>query len=276
MKNTIKILLILIIIMGLFSFLKKEKKSGTNPEKLILGMVLLKENNSMEIDKVISELKDKWKLKVGNAETDNETSIIEINGYRIAIANMPVPIPGDEVKTTAEFNYFWKNGDIEATSHKGHIILTIINGGKDPIVENMLFTKIATTIMNNSNSLGIYIGGRTLALKKDFYIENAEMMSDQDLPIYNWIYFGMRKENGKNSIYSYGLADFGKLEMEIVNSKHPMDELQELMFNLTHYVVASNVILKDGETIGMSETQKLKLSTTKGKYLDGKTLKIEY
>lgn len=276
MKNSIKIILILIVTMGLFSFLKREKKTETNSEKLILGMVLLKENNSMEIDKVISELKDKWKLNVENTETDNETSIIEINGYRIAIANMSVPIPGDEVKTTAEFNYFWKNGDIEATSHKGHIILTIMNGGKDQIAENVLFTKIATTIMNNSNSLGIYIGGRTLTLEKDFYTENAEMMTDQDLPIYNWIYFGMRKENGKNSIYSYGLADFGKLEMEIVNSKHPMDELQELMFNLTHYVIASNVTLNHGETIGMSETQKLKLSITKGKYLDGKTLKIDY
>ncbi|PCI03838.1 MAG: hypothetical protein COB81_03075 [Flavobacteriaceae bacterium] len=262
--------------MGLFSFLKKEKKAEINSEKLILGMILLKENNSMEIDKVISELKEKWKFKVENAETDNETSIIEINDYRIAIVNMPVPIPGDEVKTTAKFNYFWENGDIEATSHKGHIILTIINGGKDPVTENVLFTKLATSIMNNSNALGIYIGGRTLALEKDFYTENAEMMTDQDLPIYNWIYFGMNKENGGNSIYSYGLADFGKLEMEIVNSKHPMDELQELMFNLTHYIVASNVILKDGETIGMSETQKLKLSITKGKYLEGKTLKIEY
>lgn len=239
-------------------------------------MVLLKEPNSMKIEKVISELKDKWKLKVKNEETDNETSIIEINGYRIAIANMPVSIPGDEVKTTAEFNYFWKNGEKEATDHKGHIILSIINGGKSPVIENVLFTKIATSIMNNSNSLGIYIGGRTLTLKKDFYIENAEMMSEQDLPIYNWVYFGMRDEEGKHSIYTYGLADFGKLEMEIVNSEHPMDEIQELMFNLCHYVIASNVKLNDGETIGMSATQKLKLSITKGKYLEGKTLKIEY
>lgn len=276
MKNTIKIILILIVTMGLFSFLKKEKKTETNSEKLILGMVLLKEPNSMKIEKVISELKDKWKLKVKNEETDNETSIIEINGYRIAIANMPVSIPGDEVKTTAEFNYFWKNGEKEATDHKSHIILSIINGGKSPVTENVLFTKIATSIMNNSNSLGIYIGGRTLTLKKDFYIENAEMMTEQDLPIYNWVYFGMRDEEGKHSIYTYGLADFGKLEMEIVNSEHPMDELQELMFNLSHYVIASNVKLNDGETIGMSETQKLKLSITKGKYLEGKTLKIEY
>jgi len=101
-------------------------------------------------------------------------------------------------------------------------------------------------------------------------------MTNQDLPLYNWIYFGMRKDNGENSIYTYGLADFGKLEMEIVNSKHPLNELQDLMFNLSHYVILSDVTLNDGETIGMSETQKLKISKSKGKYLDGKTLKIEY
>lgn len=262
--------------MGLFSFLKKEQKTKTNSEKQIVGMVLLKEINSMKIDGVLTELKDKWKLKVKTAKPNDETSVIEINDYLIGITNMSFPIPGDEVKTTAKFNYFWKNGEIEATSHKGHIILTILNGGKNPVAENVLFTIIATAIMNNSNSLGIYLGGRSLVLKKDFYTKNAEMITDPDLPIYNWIYFGMRKENEQNSIYSYGLADFGKLEMEIVNSKYPMDELIELMFHLTHYVIASNVILKNGETIGMSETQKLKLSITKGKYLDGKTLKIEY
>ena len=48
------------------------------------------------------------------------------------------------------------------------------------------------------------------------------------------------------------------------------------MYNLTHYVLTYNVTLNDGETIGMSAEQKLRISESKGKFLEGKTLKIEY
>ena len=41
MKKSITLLLIGIISMGLFSFLKKEKKVETNTNSAILGMVLL-------------------------------------------------------------------------------------------------------------------------------------------------------------------------------------------------------------------------------------------
>lgn len=130
--------------------------------------------------------------------------------------------------------------------------------------------------MNNSKSLGIYIGGRTLVLKKEFYLENVKMMNEDDLPLYNWIYFGLRKENEKQSVYTYGLEDFGKKDMEIINSDYSIQELHEMMFNLTHYVIAYDVTFKAGETIGISFEQKLKISESKGKWFDRTTLKIEY
>ncbi|MCH5715516.1 DUF4261 domain-containing protein [Niabella hibiscisoli] len=102
------------------------------------------------------------------------------------------------------------------------------------------------------------------------------MMSEEDLPLYNWICFGLRKERGKQSVYTYGLADFGKQEMEIIDSEKSLEELNEMMFNLAHYVIAYDVILKDGETIGVSAEQKLKITESEGKFTAGKTFKIEY
>lgn len=102
------------------------------------------------------------------------------------------------------------------------------------------------------------------------------MMSETDLPLYNWIYFGLREENGKHSVYTNGLANFNKMEMEIIESNISIEELNEMMFNLAHYVISYDVTLKDGETIGLSAEQKLRISESKGKFLEGKTLKIEY
>jgi len=262
--------------MGIFSFLKKEKKTESSTNLVILGMVLLEDPNSFDLKKTVNELRTKWKLKVNDKDADDKAAVLVIGGYNVAIANIPATIPEREVEKTAEYNYFWENGVEESSKHKGHIVLSIMNAGKNAVQENLLYSKIAYAVMNNSKALGIYIGGRTLVLKKDFYKANVEMMSEENLPLYNWIYFGLRKENGKQSVYTYGLADFGKKEMEIVESENSIEELNEMMFNLAHYVVAFDMVLKNGETIGITAEQKLKITESKGKFLDGKTLKIEY
>lgn len=274
MRN--KLALITIIIMGIFSFRKKDNKPEQKSSSVLLGMILLEEPNSLNLKGVVKELREKWKLKIDDKENGAETSVLVIEEYKIVIGNMDIPIPGDEINTTAEHNYLWENGVEEATKHKGHIFLSILNAGINPIKENFLFTKVTSSILNNSKAIGVYIGGRILLLKKDFYQYNVAEMSSDHLPLYIWIYFGMRNENGKHSIFTYGLSDFNKKEMEILDSTHPFDELSEMMFNLAHYVIASNVTLKNGETIGMSEEQKLTIAESKGKFLAGNTLKIEY
>lgn len=262
--------------MGLFSFLKKERKNELNTNSVILGMVLLEDPNSFNLKGTVNELRTKWKLEVNDNDAYDKGTVLVIRDYNVAIANIPAVIPEGEVQRTAEYNYFWKNGTEETSKHKGHIILSIMNAGKNAVQENLLYSKIASAVMNNSKSIGIYIGGRTLVLKKNFYQANVDMMTEEDLPLYNWIYFGLRKENGKQSVYTYGLTEFGKKEMEIIDSNNSLEELNEMIFNLTHYVIANDVTLKDGETIGLSAEQKLKISESKGRFLEGKTLKINY
>ncbi len=86
----------------------------------------------------------------------------------------------------------------------------------------------------------------------------------------------MRQEDKKFSMYTYGLADFGKLEVEILRSNKDFQELQELLYGIAHYVLSYDATLNDGETIGMSATQKLKITVSDGVYLEGKTVKISY
>ncbi|MGV3586637.1 MAG: hypothetical protein ACO1OF_06530 [Adhaeribacter sp.] len=117
MKLFFTLFIIIIITMSLLSFFRKEKESKTKKNSPILGMVLLEESNSMDIKKVVAELRTKWKLDVDDKESTDEASVLVVEGYNIALANMSLPIPGDEVKTAAEYNYLWKNGKEEATKH---------------------------------------------------------------------------------------------------------------------------------------------------------------
>ena len=80
-----------------YSVLKSKKETSSN----LLGMIILEEPNSMDIKKVITELRNKWQLEVNDSGTNSDAVILEINEYKIAIANMPMPIPGDEIEKTA-------------------------------------------------------------------------------------------------------------------------------------------------------------------------------
>jgi len=277
MQKKLITLSILFISMGLFSFSKKDKIQEKTSTSAILGMVLLEEAHPLDINKIVSELEAQWSLTAKKeSESTGETAIIEIDEYRIAIGLIEAPIPTDEAIIAAQYNFFWKNGVDAVKKHKAHLILSVMNAGQNSIEENILFSKVASTVLSNSKSIGIYIGARSLAIEKDFYVASVKNMSTDDLPLYIWIYFGLRGENEKQSVYTYGLKDFGKKEMEILNSNKDHGELSDLMYNLSHYVIAQNVELKDGETIGFSTEQKLKISESKGVFLDGTTLKIEY
>ncbi len=107
-------------------------------------------------------------------------------------------------------------------------------------------------------------------------LANTAEIDDQSLSLFNWLYFGLREDQGKRSVYTYSMADFGKSEMEIVDSERTMSDLSEMLFNVSHYVIASDVTLNSGETVGSTADQKLKIERSKGKYLPGETLKIKY
>ncbi len=263
--------LITLFLAGKSEFVTIEHQSST-----ILGMVLLEDDTSLDLEGVAGELKSKWKLAMGNPVIKNDATVLEIEEYNVAIALIPAPIPGDEVQKAARYSYFWDDAELETQKHQAHVIVTLTGAGKNAVVENLLFSKVVSSVLNHSNALGLYMGSRTLVLPKEFYQYFTTIMSEENLPLYIWMYFGSREENGKTSIYTFGMKEFGKQDMEIIDSDHPSDHLIEMMYNMVHYILIYDVTLKDGETIGMSATQKLKITQSKGVFLDGVTLKIEY
>ena len=54
-----------------------------------------------------------------------------------------------------------------------------------------------------------------------------------------------------------------------------MKELHTLIVEITAHVINNDIELHNGETIGLSAEQKLKITESKGIALDGITLKID-
>lgn len=269
--------------MGFFDiFKKKQNKEQTKQEttpanKVILAMPLFKDGESYDIDKVIEHLKVFWKLDIGETDNaNNETAVFNINGQMVAIAAMPAPVPLEEIENVASYTYLWPNATEELKDHTGHAIVTVLSGDQSPVERYSLLSKMLCSILMTSNCVGIYQGNQTLLLPKNYYLNCIEELQKNEVPVPIWIYIGVRaNEDNTSSLYTYGLADFGKVEMEIINSKMDTNNLYDFMINISSYVIESNVTLKDGETIGYSADHKVPIKLSKGVFLEGQTLKME-
>ena len=77
-------------------------------------------------------------------------------------------------------------------------------------------------------------------------------------------------------IYTYGMRKFGKEEMEVYAANADLNDVRDFLLDIVTYVLDYDVTLNDGETIGFSEEQKLRITLSDAVALDGKSLKLEY
>ena len=94
----------------------------------------------------------------------------------------------------------------------------------------------------------------------------------------NMVFFGIYSNDNDAtiSLYTYGLGTYGKLNMEIIDSNKAVDETLVLLQSITEYVITSDVTLQAGETIGMSEEQKLKITALDSDVLGEESLQIDF
>ncbi|MMZ65570.1 hypothetical protein D1872_279800 [compost metagenome] len=110
-----------------------------------------------------------------------------------------------------------------------------------------------------------------------FYLDMAELLKTEDtVPLMNLVHFGLVGSEKGLSGYTCGLKAFGKDEIEVLDSPTTPAELRAFLIDISLYVVEQNVTLRDGETIGFSEEEKLPITRSEGVYVEGESLKIPF
>ena len=264
--------------MGLFDFFKKNKtQTQPKPEArdLIMAMPMFNNGESYDLKVLTDHLKDFWGLKVTDMEGDESSAVFKIDGETIVIATMPVQIPWDDIKSVASLTYIWENAEEELKDHNRHAIVSLIAGSNSPFERFSLFSKILCSILMTSNAVGIYHGSQSLLISKEQYLSNIDELREGNPVATIWIYIGIRPGANGVSLYTYGMNEFYKQEMEIINSSLPLEEIFPFLVNICNYVIGSDVTFRSGETLGYTAEQKIQITSTKGTFVDGEVLRLE-
>ena len=257
-------------------FWKKKTENIEQNSKIILGMVMLNDDTSFDIEKFTNDFKSNYGHDFQEGSGDNASFVFRIDGQMVAFGHMPVPIPAGDIEQTAQYAYNWQTALDDTKDHKGHLIVSLMQSEQDQIKRFKIFTQVLCSLLRTTNAIGVYKGKQSLLIPKGDYLNEAEAMSDDYLPLNLWIYLGLRMTDDGNSAYTYGLTEFNKTEMEIVNSSQSLEDMREFLFNIAHYVLQYNVTFQDGQTVGGSENEKIAIGLSKGRFVEGKTFKLAF
>lgn len=239
-------------------------------------MIMLKDNNTFDIDRFTVDFKNNYRKHIQEPSGDNASFVFKIDDEMVAIAHMDVPIPKGDIEGTAQYAYNWQTALEDTKDHKSHLIVSVIQGGQDQIKRFTIFTQVLCSLLRTTNAIGVYKGNQSLLTPKEDYLNEAAAMSEEYLPLNLWIYFGLRVTDNGNAGYTYGLKKFNKAEMEIVNSSKTLEDIRGFLFNIAHYVLDYDVAFQDGQTVGGSAEEKIAISFSKGQFVEGDTFKLTY
>lgn len=257
---------------------KKSEERKKSPGTFV-NFVLLKEAKWDKAE-FIKLLQEDWGIVRENPEEESaeegpDTYIFNYQGAMAAISLMPTPVPNGEAEYYAQNNYRWRDAVETTKKHTAQLMVSVLGQAVGAKNASELLVKMVATCCKQQGVLGIY--ANETVYQPEFYEACAAMMKDQLFPLMNLVWFSLYGgKNGGVSAYTCGMESLGYDEIEILDSKASMGEVVDLLLNICTYVVTENVILKDGETIGFTEDQKLPISRSKGIAVDGESLKITY
>ncbi len=243
------------------------------------GFVLLS-RGEWDKEQFIRDMQEKWDIAVDeydeSEEKDDDALVFEVGDMLAAVSLATYPIPNGEAEGNAENNYMWEDAVKVAKEHCAHLMVAVLGKEEDLLEKGKLFTKVVAACCRQEYATGIYTSG--VVFEPRFYEGFADMMQEDELPIFNWIWFGLwRDENGMNG-YTYGLDVFGKDEMEVLGTDAKPSDLRDFLASLVSYVLENDVELHDGETIGFAADDKHTITRSPGVGLpeEQMTLKISW
>ena len=243
------------------------------------GFVLLSKGK-WDKEQFIRDMQEKWDIPVDEYDASEEKAddalVFEVGDMLAAVSLAEYPIPDGEAEANAENNYMWEDAVKTAKAHRAHLMVAVLGKEENLMEKGRLFTKVVAACCRQKYATGIYTSG--VVFEPRFYERFADMIKNDELPIFNWIWFGLwQNEKGLNG-YTYGMEAFGKDEMEVLGTNADPNDLRDFLASLASYVLENDVELHDGETIGFAEDDKHTITRSPGVGLpeEQMTLKISW
>lgn len=156
-------------------FWKSRKGHKTEENKISFGMVMLHDEN-FDIDSFQNDFKSFDGDNIKECTGDSSSFVFTVDGETVAIAHIDGLIPKPDIEATAQYAYNWGTALEDTKNHKGHLIVSLIQGGQNQIKRFKIFSQVLCSLLRTTNAVGVYKGTQSLLIPKYDYLNEAEAM----------------------------------------------------------------------------------------------------
>lgn len=208
------------------------------------------------------------------ADGNHEAVILQLGSQKVAIGYMGMPVPGQEAEKNAAYNYTWKEAVETVKTHQAQILVMVMGEHEDVKADGALFVKVVATLCKQKGALGVYTN--EVVYQPEFYFAMKEFLEKGMYPILGLIWFHVLQAEYGYSVYTVGMNNFGKDEMEIIGTAEDPKVVKDFLVQIATYCIEEDVTLKSGETIGITADQRCEIIRSNGAYVEGMSIKINY
>ncbi|MBN2211894.1 MAG: DUF4261 domain-containing protein [Sedimentisphaerales bacterium] len=216
-------------------------------------------------------------ITLGEVEESEETVVGDMNGYHFAIGKMDFPIPWGDLEGPCATAWMWPEATAVMEKHTAHLIVAVLGEKETKMERVVLVTHLMAGCIQAYDAAGVYWGDGTVVHEPQAFLDMAKKASVDDPPVMLWCEFRVQKNvDGTMNIITTGLDAFGRMEIEILESRRDFDDLMTLATG-TAWILLKGEVIADGDTIGSDTQMKIKTSHEKSVWdRPGKVLRIYY
>jgi hypothetical protein len=209
---------------------------------------------------------------IGHPDGSDNTFTASIPGGQIGITFVPAAIPSGDLDGPTALAWHWPSAGVAVQQHVAHEICFASSSEMDRVALRLLHSRVIAGIAAVGQASAVYVGSSMLIREGPVYVADIEQADRDNLPVFSWLGFIPVAGDRGQSVYTTGLREFELLELEIRNSSLQWDGLFEFLANIAHYEIASSIQIGDGETVGLSEDQRLLVTHQSSEFIPDTTV----
>ncbi|MBN1916285.1 MAG: DUF4261 domain-containing protein [Verrucomicrobia bacterium] len=236
-------------------------KSGSQPKepRALVAMLALDTPAIPSPDEFLVTFRDLSGLAVGRdtVEMKDDTVVFTLQGNTVAIALIKAPIPWADLEGPCATAWWWSDATERMKHHRGHIVV-FVRGPSDSLEQHLLVTQLVASLILHTDAAGVYWGSGTLVHEPDSFVERARSASRDDIPVDLWVDFRLEQSEDRSyRLFTTGMKAFDHMEIEIPRSVRQPPDILGFATAIAAYVIAGDVRIADGDTVGRSEAEKV-------------------
>ena len=189
--------------------------------------------------------------------------VVKLEGVEFWCSYMPFPVPPEEMAVPDSAQYcLFDSAEYQTLCGNESFWIIVQKGGGQTLADKRrvccLLTRLAGALLDMEGAAGVYVGAAELLISRRVYLQHVAILEknvgDNDyFPAPLWIAVRQGQKGDKLLMGTWGLRQFGFLELWFLDPKSDWTEIHEKLYLMSVFQITGKELYRDGDTIAFTE-----------------------